>query len=348
MKKTLVLSLVLVMLLALTGCDSTDYKDASALYDAGNYAEAAAMFEALGDYEDSAIRAMDSKYQQAAALQAAGSYLEAADMFDALTGFSDSANKADENRYLYAESLFAAGSYAEAAAIYESISSYPGAADRLAAAQKEMMYVTYADLFAALENGVWFYEDTSVNAVNVLSFTRENANLKDVWYDGNGAHVSADIPCAYTVDDMNITITLQDQTQMVIPYVMDGTNVIFSGEYFTAQQVEEALQGYWGLLKLNYNMITGFAYGEYIYYFNNGSVEFESAVEAYGYDDGTYYYYGPDYGTYTIGTDGLVVDASNNWQFGFLISEGEVVMCRCGDICSRYSGFKGLEGYDFG
>ena len=51
---------------------------------------------------------------------------------------------------------------------------------------------------------------------------------------------------------------------------------------------------------------------------------------------------------FSIGADGLVVDASNNWQFGFLISEGEVVMCRCGDICSRYSGFKGLEGYDFG
>ena len=74
---------------------------------------------------------------------------------------------------------------------------------------------------------------------------------------------------------------------------------------------------------------------------------YESATEAYGYNDGSYYYYGPYEGTYEINENGLVVDAYNEWQFGFVISEGKVAMCRCGDILSAYSGFKGENGFSF-
>ncbi|MBQ9986541.1 MAG: hypothetical protein IJP38_09600 [Oscillospiraceae bacterium] len=45
--------LALVMVFTLTGCKSSDYKKAMALFDEGNFSEAQAAFEALGDYKDS-------------------------------------------------------------------------------------------------------------------------------------------------------------------------------------------------------------------------------------------------------------------------------------------------------
>ena len=38
----------------LTGCDSSDYKKATELYESGNYDEAYEAFTELGDYKDSA------------------------------------------------------------------------------------------------------------------------------------------------------------------------------------------------------------------------------------------------------------------------------------------------------
>lgn len=53
MKKLVALLLALSMVFALCGCSSSDYKKAKGLYDEGNYEEAKALFEKLGDYEDS-------------------------------------------------------------------------------------------------------------------------------------------------------------------------------------------------------------------------------------------------------------------------------------------------------
>lgn len=54
MKRILVLLLCLLLIAALTGCSSSNYEEAVALYESGKYAEALELFEALGDYEDSA------------------------------------------------------------------------------------------------------------------------------------------------------------------------------------------------------------------------------------------------------------------------------------------------------
>ena len=45
--------------------------------------------------------------------------------------------------------------------------------------------------------------------------------------------------------------------------------------------------------------------------------------------------------------EGLTVDASNKWQFGFGIIDGEVVVLRGGETCKRVNGFKGEDGYKF-
>lgn len=309
MKKFLTLILAVGLIAALlTGCNSSDYKKASALYDEGNYKEAIAIFEELEDYEDSADRLIDSKY-------------------------------------MYAETLYNAGSFEEALSLYNEVNGYKDSAEKAASATREIMYITYADVFAAFNEGAWFYAADAANAVNVITFTNEKANIKQIYYDGNGQHTTADNLCDFTVDDAKISVTLADGSAMDIPYTAaEGVVTLGSGEYFTPQQVDAGLQGYWGIK--DYNSLTGCA-SERIFNFNKGKVTYESATEAYGHNDGSYYYYGPYSGTYTVTADGLIVDAKNEWQFGFVISEGKVAMNRCGKTLSVYKKFKGEDGFSF-
>lgn len=61
MKKIVALLLVLTMALALCGCSSSDYKKAQEMFEQGQYEEAQAIFESLGDYEDSKEQASNCK-----------------------------------------------------------------------------------------------------------------------------------------------------------------------------------------------------------------------------------------------------------------------------------------------
>ena len=106
MRKTLLAALFLA--LCLTGCKSSDYKDACLLQDAQAYQAAAENFENLGSYRDSAERAQLCRniltYQEAVALQQDGAYDAAAEMFGQIPGYED----ADARRALcqsWAEAL---------------------------------------------------------------------------------------------------------------------------------------------------------------------------------------------------------------------------------------------------
>ena len=353
MKRIVALILVAVMLLSiLTGCDSADYKTATELYAGGNYAEAAQMFESLGDYKDSADQARICRYAYAKELFQAGEFTQAAEVFAMLGDYQDSAAMIKECGYRNAEVLLSAGSYAEAIAAYEALGNYKDSADRIAAAKRELMYITYPDVIAALSEGVWFCESSDANAVKILTFTRENATVGGVYYDGNGAHESDAEVCAYAVDDAAITVAAKDG-ELTIPYTMEAGEIVLEpGVYFTPAQVEEALQGYWGLYSTYYFYAAEKDhYDEYIYCFDNGTFTYEYAKKAYlsngyYYHGGRgYYYFGPYQGTYKITEKGLEVDVNNGHWFGFLISGGKVVMTRFSGILERYDGFKGPRGY---
>ena len=73
------------------------YKAAAKLYAAGDYHSAAAMFEALGDYKDSADRANEAKYLIAENLYATGDYYGAAIAFASAGNYKD----AKERSYDY-------------------------------------------------------------------------------------------------------------------------------------------------------------------------------------------------------------------------------------------------------
>ena len=63
------------------------YNSALSAINAGNYDEATAIFESLGDYKDAATQALESQYQKATALTEAGKYEEASAVYVALLGY---------------------------------------------------------------------------------------------------------------------------------------------------------------------------------------------------------------------------------------------------------------------
>ena len=108
------------------------YASAQALEQAGNYEEAIAAYEKLGDYSDCQSRIaacrkqirLKADYEAAVALQQAGKYEEAIAAFEALGDYKDSKEQIKETNYLKAKSLLEKKDYAGAAAIFITLKGY--------------------------------------------------------------------------------------------------------------------------------------------------------------------------------------------------------------------------------
>lgn len=137
MRKLFALILSLVMLVMLTGCDSSDYKKAVSLYESGEYAEAVEMFEALGDYEDSAEMVKACNYQIALELTKAGKYQEALVMFVSLGDYEDCAEQSVFCTCKVAEAYAEDGKLTEAVNLLTDYYSNPQA--------QEMFFVFFAN-----------------------------------------------------------------------------------------------------------------------------------------------------------------------------------------------------------
>ena len=66
MKKTkiILVAAALVAVISATGCDSSDYKKATELYNSGQYSDANAIFSELGDYKDSAQMLKNGEWKE--------------------------------------------------------------------------------------------------------------------------------------------------------------------------------------------------------------------------------------------------------------------------------------------
>lgn len=126
MKKGIILLLVLCVLL--TGCEGREYEQAMALYEAGDYAAASAIFTELADYEDSAAMVTACAYGQAMDAFEAGDFEQAKAAFEALGGYQDSTAMITACRYALAEALFAAGDFRAAQLAFEALGDYQDAA----------------------------------------------------------------------------------------------------------------------------------------------------------------------------------------------------------------------------
>ena len=123
-KKIAVITLLLAMVLCLSGCDSSDYKKAVSLMESGDYAAAEQMFTKLGDYEDSAEKILECRYALAVAAFEKGEYELAISAFEALDSYNDSAEKVLECRYALAVAAFEKGEYELAISAFEALGNY--------------------------------------------------------------------------------------------------------------------------------------------------------------------------------------------------------------------------------
>ena len=110
------------------------YKQAESLLESGRYTDAAAAFEALGNYKDSRTRADESQkeaqYVQATMLYENGRYTDAAAAFEALGNYEDSSTRAKEAQYVQANTLYENGQYMEAAVSFARLTGYRDAQQR--------------------------------------------------------------------------------------------------------------------------------------------------------------------------------------------------------------------------
>jgi len=104
------------------------YQEAIILYDTGNYAKAADIFNSLGLYEESFSYLLNSrnhiKYNEGIALYNEERFKEAWEIFSALGNFGESAEKAKESKYAYAQQLYSEGDLEEAFSIFQDLGDY--------------------------------------------------------------------------------------------------------------------------------------------------------------------------------------------------------------------------------
>jgi tetratricopeptide (TPR) repeat protein len=136
----------------------SNYEEAVALMEGGQYEGAMSAFAELGSYEDAATLYASCEnslaYDKAAALMSAGSYEEAAEAFALLGGFEDASSQAEEclraKAYGDATALLAAADYAKAYELFQPLGAYKDAA---ALAKNCQNTLGYQEATAAMDAG---------------------------------------------------------------------------------------------------------------------------------------------------------------------------------------------------
>ena len=124
LRKLIAAVMAMAMLLCLTACDSSDYKEATELYEEGSYEEAEAIFLELGDYEDSAEMALACRYAIAVELMEDEELEEAAEIFQQLGDYEDSEELAQECLYQLAVMAMDEGDFDKAIELFTEVGDY--------------------------------------------------------------------------------------------------------------------------------------------------------------------------------------------------------------------------------
>ena len=162
-------TVLLSVVLLLSGCESSDYKKAGDAFAQGNFAEAQAIFEELGDYKDSAEKVLECKYGIADEKMAAKDFEGALKVFSELEDYKDSAEKTIECKYDIAKDELVSGKYESAIEDFEELGEYSDAKELLSDAKDKLIEsrlpgtyetgkIDYTDIFL---DGVDSYVDDS-------------------------------------------------------------------------------------------------------------------------------------------------------------------------------------------
>lgn len=131
--------------------DLQRYVEAVNLLEEGDFAQAAALLEALGDYRDARQMTGKAAYQSAAQMLDAGLFDEAQAAFAALGDYADAPQMVTEARYRKAAAVIEEGRLTEAKAAIEALHPYKDSAGLLAGLTERI----YAQALSLYEQGLF-------------------------------------------------------------------------------------------------------------------------------------------------------------------------------------------------
>ena len=134
----------------------------------------------------------------------------------------------------------------------------------------------------------------------------------------------------------------------MIPYRLSGEEIVLGeGEYFSPDQMEEGLQGYWTCTTVStFAEYSGKRNIHYLFV-DHGTLKSEQAAEAVDGTDGEYYYFGPEEGSYKLGTGGFITEMRHGNEWFFNIIGGKPTILHYDNVCTPADGFPGQDGYSF-
>lgn len=153
------------------GFTATQYQNAQALFDAGQFDEASAAFEALGTYADSDGKVLESKYARALEAMGAQEYAFAITLFENLGDYADSYDQTRECRYLQAIMVQDSGDIKKAAELYDQLGHYKDSIARL------------KECYGKLGISIYYATETAVNTGTDTGYTKSDAiGVNDVHF----------------------------------------------------------------------------------------------------------------------------------------------------------------------
>ena len=203
----------------------------------------------------------------------------------------------------------------------------------------------YTEVLSALDGNTWYFNGGSQTILNRITFNGESAVLEQVSFDGNGKHDGGSNSCAFEVTDDNIVVNVNDLSELTIPYQLsDGTIKLGNQDYYTIEEVEAGLQGFWYL-----DSQSRYGHTQYTIQIDNGSVTSESVAES-AFSSDEFFYYGPAYdpayqSTYILNFGGFDTEMihGNNWFWNII--NGTVTLLHYDSVCTPTDGFPGEYGY---
>lgn len=311
MQRVAFITVAVLTFALLAGCQGMDYDKAKGLYDEGKYEEALAVFNSLGDYEDSKDMVVACKYGMANALFDEGDYQAAADMYAEISGYKDSDKKAQK-------------------------------------AKHSALLATYGDAIGLLEGNTWYFNGGSDTVLKCLTFEDGVAKITEVTFDGNGRHEAKANELDYTIDDSQISLILKDGSEMAIPYTVKKSSITLGdGEYFSAEQIDEGLQGYWKLTAEENPLGSKVVKYEYNWHIADGKMTYQYANEGLNLAPGEYYYLDPATAPYKLTLGGFDSNLGHSREFGFNIIDGKVALLRYDHVASPADGMPDVNSYQF-
>lgn len=203
----------------------------------------------------------------------------------------------------------------------------------------------YDDIKESLNGHTYYYNGGSINSLGGMIFEDAKVTIKEIYFDGNGAHDAGENQYNYTVTEENIIIGNSDKT--TIAYKNDTDNIVLGDgkTYFSEDEVKEGLKGYWNLKDTDY-ILGRISKSEYNIFIEDDKITFEYATLAYN-SNSEYYYYGPYNGEYKLKFGGFDTTMEKGNRLYFTILDNKVTLLYYSQAFTSSDGLPGKDGYSF-